>query len=67
MIEFLDKLGYDVVDAGPLSEGWRFQRDTAAYVTPYGAPDDVTQAQTADADTIKTALGQAKRYREMAE
>lgn len=65
--EFLDQLGYDVVDAGPLTEGWRFQRDTAAYVTPYGAPDDVTRPRPADADTIKTVLGQAERYREMAE
>ncbi len=27
----LDSFGYDVVDAGPLSEGWRFQPDTPAY------------------------------------
>ena len=27
----LDDLGYDTLDAGPLSEGWRYQRDTAAY------------------------------------
>ena len=28
----IDSFGYDVVDAGPLSEGWRFQRDTPAYL-----------------------------------
>lgn len=27
----IDSFGFDVVDAGPLSEGWRFQRDTPAY------------------------------------
>ena len=27
----LDAIGYDVVDLGPLAEGWRTQRDTAAY------------------------------------
>jgi predicted dinucleotide-binding enzyme len=27
----LDSVGYDVVDAGPLAEGWRFQPDTPAY------------------------------------
>ncbi len=27
----LDSFGYDVVDAGPLAEGWRFQPDTPAY------------------------------------
>ena len=35
---FLDSLGYDALDTGPLSEGWRFQRDTAAYVQPYAVP-----------------------------
>jgi hypothetical protein len=29
----LDEFGFDVVDAGPLSEGWRFQPGTPAYVT----------------------------------
>lgn len=28
----------DAYDAGPLAEGWRFQRDTAAYAKPYGDP-----------------------------
>jgi predicted dinucleotide-binding enzyme len=27
----LDQLGFDVVDAGPLSEGWRFEEGQAAY------------------------------------
>ena len=27
----LDSFGYDVVDAGPLSEGWRFEPDHPAY------------------------------------
>src|SRR6185369_14839499 len=26
---FLDDLGYDAYDVGPLAEGWRYQRDTA--------------------------------------
>ena len=29
--EQLDAIGYDTVDLGPLSEGWRTQPDTAAY------------------------------------
>ncbi|WP_159615459.1 NADPH-dependent F420 reductase [Arthrobacter zhaoguopingii] len=49
----VDEFGFDVVDAGPLAEGWRFQRDTPAYVTP------------ADADGMREALGRAKRYAEM--
>lgn len=29
--ELVDELGFDVVDAGPLAEGWRFQPGTPAY------------------------------------
>ncbi len=35
--ELLDSLGYDTYDAGPLSEGWRFQRDLPAYAQLYSA------------------------------
>ncbi len=28
---FLDEIGYDAVDLGPLSESWRVERDTPAY------------------------------------
>jgi predicted dinucleotide-binding enzyme len=51
--ELIDELGFDVVDVGRLSEGWRYQRDTPAYVVRL------------DADELRTALGQAKRYAEM--
>src|SRR6476659_9145008 len=36
--EFLDSIGYDAYDGGPLSEGWRYQPDTPAYGQPYVAP-----------------------------
>lgn len=45
-------LGFDVVDTGPLAEGWRFQRDTAAYVVP------------ADRDDLTARLARATRYRD---
>src|ERR1700682_1347952 len=32
--ELLDEVGYDIVDAGPLVEGRRFQKDTPAYCVP---------------------------------
>ena len=32
--ELFDQLGFDVVDAGPLSEGWRFERARPAYCRP---------------------------------
>jgi 8-hydroxy-5-deazaflavin:NADPH oxidoreductase len=31
IFEILDQLGFDVVDAGPLAEGWRFERGQAAF------------------------------------
>ena len=35
---FLDSIGYDAYDVGPLSEGWRYQPDTAAYAGIYAVP-----------------------------
>ncbi|WP_246572172.1 NADPH-dependent F420 reductase [Kineosporia corallincola] len=65
--EFLDSIGYDTLDAGPLAEGWRFQRDTAAYVTPYVDPAEGFSgpAHPAAADTLKESLSRAERYRDM--
>ncbi|WP_251857737.1 NADPH-dependent F420 reductase [Herbiconiux sp. L3-i23] len=49
----IDGFGFDVVDAGPLAEGWRIQRDTPGY----GRRDD--------AETLRTHLAEARRYRDM--
>ena len=51
--ELIDQFGFDVVDAGPLAEGWRIQRDTPGYVTRFTA------------DELRTKLAEAKRYRDM--
>ena len=62
----LDSFGYDTVDAGPLAEGWRFQRDTAAYGVPYiAAPPDLTRSKPVGADEIRSALAAAQRYADM--
>ncbi|WP_090934973.1 NADPH-dependent F420 reductase [Nonomuraea jiangxiensis] len=37
--ELIDSFGFDVVDAGPLSEGRRFTRDKPAYVQGYSAEE----------------------------
>ena len=50
---FIDELGFDVVDLGPLAEGWRIQRDTPGY----GAD--------LDRGRLTEALAAAKRYRDM--
>ncbi|MFI5952931.1 NADPH-dependent F420 reductase [Cryptosporangium sp. NPDC051539] len=64
--EFLDSIGYDAYDAGPLAEGWRFQRDTAAYVTPYAGPEKDFEGagHHAGADELKARLAEAVRYRD---
>ena len=49
----IDAFGFDVVDAGPLSEGWRYQRDLQAY----GVRRNLEQ--------MRGAFAQARRYRDM--
>lgn len=48
----IDRFGFDVVDAGPLSEGWRIQRDTPGY------------GPRRTAEEIKRDLAAAKHYAE---
>src|ERR1017187_398603 len=49
----IDKFGFDVVDAGPLKEGGRIQRDTPGY------------GPRRTAEEIRRDLAAAKRYAEM--
>lgn len=49
----LDAFGFDTVDAGPLAEGWRIQRDTPGY------------GPRRNADELRADLAAAKRYRDM--
>ena len=57
---FLDSIGYDAVDAGPLAESWRQEPGTPAYGTPYGPFSD--EAGTpADAAKIRVDLVGAHR------
>ncbi|WP_445258050.1 NADPH-dependent F420 reductase [Nocardioides aurantiacus] len=65
--DFLDSIGYDALDAGPLAEGWRFQRDTAAYVTPYAEPGSSYpdwSGRPTTAEALREALDAARRYRD---
>jgi predicted dinucleotide-binding enzyme len=65
--DFLDTIGYDASDVGPLAEGWRFQRDTPAYVQPYfGVDGDRTgPGAQVTADVLAGKLAAARRYRDM--
>ncbi len=51
--ELIDRFGFDVVDAGPLKEGWRIQRDTPGY------------GPRRTAEELRRDLAAAKRYRDM--
>jgi predicted dinucleotide-binding enzyme len=49
--DLIDAFGFDVVDAGPLAEGWRIQRDTPGY------------GPRLTADELRAALTEAQRSR----
>jgi predicted dinucleotide-binding enzyme len=55
---FLDGIGYDAVDIGPLAENRRTQRDTPVYVTPYGAYGDPV-GTPASAQTVRDRVDAA--------
>jgi hypothetical protein len=48
--DLLDQFGFDIVDAGPLKEGWRIQRDTPGY------------GPRRTAEELRRDLAAAKRY-----
>jgi predicted dinucleotide-binding enzyme len=54
----VDQLGFDPYDVGPLAEGWRFQRDTPAYVTPY-------RQGPVSTEQLRGLLDSARRYRDI--
>jgi predicted dinucleotide-binding enzyme len=49
----IDQFGFDTVDAGPLREGWRIQRDTPGY------------GPRRTAEELRRDLAAAKRYADM--
>jgi predicted dinucleotide-binding enzyme len=57
---YLDSIGYDAVDAGPVAESWRQEPGTPAYGTPYGPFSDEI-GTPASAAKIHAALTGAHR------
>ena len=53
VVALLDQIGFDAVDLGPLSEGWRIQRDTPGY------------GPRLDVAGLRAATAAAERYRDM--
>ena len=60
VVDFLDSLGYGVVDAGSLADSWRQATGTPVWGTPYGPYSDEA-GRPADADAIRAALAAATR------
>ena len=56
----IDAFGFDVVDAGPLSEGWRFERAKPAYRIPLDVVG-LTQALGAAERDVEVAHGSWRR------
>jgi predicted dinucleotide-binding enzyme len=51
--DLLDSFGYDVVDAGPLAEGWRFEPDHPAYGPRFTA-DEMREALAGARRRVRT-------------
>jgi predicted dinucleotide-binding enzyme len=60
---FLDQIGYDAYDVGPLAEGWRYQPGTPAYGGPYVVPgeDFPGNGRAATPALFEEALAKAER------
>ncbi len=58
--EFIDSIGYGVVDAGLLADSWRQATGTPVWGTPYGPPSNEKGRPTGP-DAIRAALATATR------
>ena len=57
---FLDAIGYDAVDIGPLAESWRVQPGQPAYGPPYGTVTEPA-GTPASAGEVRAAVAEATR------
>lgn len=58
--EFIESIGYGVVDAGSLADSWRQATDTPVWGTPYGPYSD-EKGRPAGEHAIRAALAAATR------
>ena len=59
----IDELGFDAYDVGPLAEGWRYQRDTAAYAGLYSASPAGVWPPTASRQVTEECSGTGSHRR----
>jgi predicted dinucleotide-binding enzyme len=57
--DFIDSIGYDVLDTGSLADSWRFQRDQPAYAGAYAEHGDFDKPKRADHAELQALLDQA--------
>jgi predicted dinucleotide-binding enzyme len=60
VVEFIDSIGYSVVDTGPLADSWRQETGTPVWGTPYG-PYSEEEGRPGGANAIRAALARATR------
>ena len=78
MARFLDAIGYDAVDMGPLAQSWRSEPTMPVYVMPYigEIPADLTPeterswflqapGTAVSADLVRTLVARAVRHDRM--
>lgn len=59
--DFIESIGYDVVDTGSLADSWRFQRDQPAYAGAYTANGDPAEPRRATGEDLQPLLTRADR------
>jgi predicted dinucleotide-binding enzyme len=59
--EFIDRIGYDVLDTGSLADSWRFQRDQPAYAGAYTVSGDPAETRPLTREDLVPLLAQADR------
>jgi predicted dinucleotide-binding enzyme len=57
--DFIEAIGYDVLDTGSLADSWRFQRDQPAYAGAYAEGGDFDKPKRADRAELQALLDQA--------
>ena len=63
VIELLDEIGYDMVDLGPRSQGWRTQPDTAGYGVMYAVNRQAWDQGARPASAVEVAEAASSSHR----
>ena len=56
--DFIEAIGYDVLDTGSLADSWRYQRDQPAYAGAYAEGGDFSKPKRADSSELQILLKQ---------